>query len=617
MADEFLSYYQDELTFLRQMGAEFARKYPGPASQLDMEAGRSKDPHVERMLEAFAFLAARIHLKLNDEFPAITESLLSVLYPHYLRPIPSMALAQFHLDPQQGQLTTGLPVKRHSMLFTKPVDGYQCRFRTCYDLTLWPIQVTDAQWTTPDRLKPGIPTNAVAALRLEIAGLGDTPLGVLPISNLQFCLHGESRVVHALYELLCCNCSEIWVRNPQKRNATAAPLTRNSLRPMGFDDAEAMLPFSRRSFSGYRLFQEYFAFPEKFFFFDLGPLGPAWSPELTSKAEIVFLIDRFELRERQQLLETSVSKESIRLGCSPVVNLFPQTCEPILVDQLRSEYPVIPDIHRRSVMEVFSVDKVLSLDLETRSDIVHEPFYSYRHGTSRDRTKTFWHTRRAASMRRDDDGTDLFMSLVDLSGRQMHPQSDTVTVRSTCTNRELPGRLPLGTPRGKKDDETDFELEGAPAIKSIIALTKPSPTLRPELGGGLLLRLVSHLSLNYLSLVSDGKEALQEILKLYNFSDDPAIDKQIAGIATLTSSREFGPVESEDGIAFVRGTRVDIQFDEEQFTGGGVYLFASVIERFLGLYASMNSFSQLVARTQQRKEPVREWPARAGEQILL
>lgn len=612
--DEFLSYYQDELTFLRQMGAEFAAKYPGAASRLELETGRCNDPHVERMIEAFAFLTARIHLKLNDQFPLITESLLTILYPHYLRPIPSMTVAQFFLDPQQGQLTTGLPIKRHSTLFTKPVDGYQCRFRTCYDLVLWPIQINDAQWTTPDRLNLGISTNTAAALRLEIGQMGEIPLGALSLSNLQFCLDGEPRIVHALYELLCNNCVEILMRNPEKRNAKPVSLSQAVLRPMGFEENESMLPFSRRSFTGYRLLQEFFAFPSKFFFFELGPLD--WPKELGSKVEIIFLFNRFELNNRQQMLRTGVSASTFRVGCSPVVNLFPHSCEPILVDQLRPEYPIVTDIHRRGVIEIFSVDKVISLDSQTREEIIHEPFYSYRHGTVRERSKTFWHVRRETSMHRDDSGTEMYISLMDLSGRQMQPDSDTVTVRCMCTNRDLAGRLPLGEQRDKPGD-WDFQLEGAPAIKTIIALNKATPTLRPDLGSGMLWRLISHLSLNYLSLVTEGKEALQEILKLYDFTGDPAIEKQIAGISKLESSRGFGPVESEDGISFVRGTRVDVLFDEEQFVGGGVYLFASVLERFLGLYASLNSFSQLSARTEQRREPVREWPPRAGEQVLL
>jgi type VI secretion system protein ImpG len=200
---------------------------------------------------------------------------------------------------------------------------------------------------------------------------------------------------------------------------------------------------------------------------------------------------------------------------------------------------------------------------------------------------------------------------VDLSGRPIQPNVQALTVRTTCTNRDLPGRLPFGNEAG------DFDLEGAAPVKRVIALVKPTNTLRPPLAKNSLWRLISQLSLNYLSLVSDGKEALQEILRLYNFSGSTYSEKQIEGLTSLTSRRHFARVVSDDGVAFVRGTRVDVEFDEDQFVGGGVYLFAAVLECFLGLYVSMNSFSQLAARTRQRKEILKLWPPRAGQKILL
>src|SRR5689334_23497164 len=133
------------------MGAEFAGKYPRIASRLVLEPDKCEDPHVERLLEAFAFLAARVHLKIDDEFPEITESLLSIMYPHYLRPIPSMSVAQFQVDPEQVTPQAGLTLRRDAMLNSRPLQGVPCKFRTCYDLTFWPVEVADADWKTPDR----------------------------------------------------------------------------------------------------------------------------------------------------------------------------------------------------------------------------------------------------------------------------------------------------------------------------------------------------------------------------------------------------------------------------------------------------------------------------------
>jgi type VI secretion system protein ImpG len=193
----------------------------------------------------------------------------------------------------------------------------------------------------------------------------------------------------------------------------------------------------------------------------------------------------------------------------------------------------------------------------------------------------------------------------------VRPNVDTLMVRTICTNRDLPSRLPFG------DEGGDFELEGAIPIKRIVALVKPTDTIRPPLAKDSLWRLTSQLSLNYLSLVTEGREALQEILRLYNFTGSTYSEKQIEGITSLNSRRHFARVVSEDGMAFARGTHVELELDEEQFVGGGVFLFASVVEHFLGLYVSMNSFSQLQVRTRQRKETMRQWPPRAGRKILL
>jgi type VI secretion system protein ImpG len=610
--DDLLLYYERELTFLRQMGAEFAAKYPKVASRLVLEPDKCEDPHVERMLEAFSFLAARVHLKIDDEFPEITEALLGILYPHYLRPIPSMSVAEFHLDPEQVTPKTGLKLERGAVLNSRPVNGVPCKFRTGYDVTFWPVDVAAAEWKTPDRLQPAIRSSeAVAAVRLELHCRGDMTFSKLALNSLRFYLSGESNLIHSLYELLCNNCVQIVVRDPSpKPKVQPLYLTGDTLRPVGFADNEGILPYPRRSFLGYRLLQEYFCFPQKFFFVDLTGLDRVCDAGFGSKIEIILLISQFERGDRRQMLELGVSAKTFRLGCSPIINLFRQTAEPILLDHAHYEYPVVPDVSRRSATEVFEITEVVSANPQAQEVVRFEPFYSFRHGMSRTKTQAFWRAARRPSGLRDDEGTELFLSLVDLSSRPVQPDVDTLTVRTICSNRDLPARLPFGNEAG------DFELEGALPLKRIVALIKPTDTLRPPLAKDSLWRLVSQLSLNYLSLVEEGREALQEILRLYNFTGSTYSERQIAGLVSVASRRHFARVVSDDGVAFARGTQVDLEFDEEQFVGGGVYLFAAVLEYFLGLYVSVNSFSQLRVRTSQRKELLRQWPPRAGRKTL-
>jgi type VI secretion system protein ImpG len=293
-----------------------------------------------------------------------------------------------------------------------------------------------------------------------------------------------------------------------------------------------------------------------------------------------------------------------------VINLFELGAEPVLLQQTKFEYPVVPDTRRRNALEIFSIDDVLTTSPDRREVIHYEPFYGSHHGR-RGKAQAFWHASRRQSTRANDEGTEMFISMVDSTGRSARVGADTVTVRCTCTNRDLPSRLPFGNENG------DFELESGSAVKRIVSLRKPTSSVRPPLRRGLQWRLISHLSLNYLSLVEEGRGALQDILRLYNFSDETSLERQISGIAAIKSQRHFARVVSEHGISFARGIRVEMEFDEELFVGSGIYLFASILEQFLGLYTSLNSFSQLVLRTRQRKEVVREWRPRAGQKILM
>ncbi|MCK6556300.1 type VI secretion system baseplate subunit TssF [Candidatus Binatia bacterium] len=604
MADELLPYYERELAFLRQMGAEFAAKYPKIAARLQLESDRAEDPHVERMIQAAALLAARVHHKLDDEFPEITESLLNVVYPQYLAPVPSMAIAQFVLDPEQGKLTAGHRIERGTTLLSPAVDGQTCRFRTAYPVTLWPLEIAAAQLDTTARF--GLTARAAGAIRLEFACLGEGSIADLQIDRLRLFLHGESRLAYGLYELLFNHAQEVILRGLRggARTPTIVRLPPDVLRPAGLDDDENVLPVTHRSFAGYRLLQEYFALPEKFLFADLLHLDRAVTAGFAQRFEVLVLLDKLPR------FEQPVTADTFRLGCTPVVNLFEQLAEPIRLSHTRTEYRVIADVHRQQSTEVYSVDRVGSSRPDGQEVVEIYPFYSLRHAGTAEREGAYWYATRRASERRGDTGTEVYLSLVDTGFRPTLPAAETLAVATTCTNRDLPGRLPFGGGR------SDLEMEAAAPLSRIHCLLKPRETQRPPLRSAAQWRLISHLALNYLS-IADGPQALQEILKLYDFSGSAVIQQQIAGLVGLSSRRVVARPGSMPWNGFCRGIEVTLEFDEDRYVGSGVFLFAAVLERFLGLYASLNSFVQLVAFTRQREEALHRWPPRAGHQILL
>ena len=604
MAEELLTYYERELSFLRQVGAEFAEKYPKIASRLLLEADKSEDPHVERLIQGFAFLAARIRHKLDDDFPEITDSLLSVLYPHYLAPVPSMAVVQFVLDADRGKLTEAFHIARGARLYSPPVSGAPCRFRTAYPVVLWPLEVKSARLTAADGL--GATAKAVSVIRLALRVQGGASLGALGLDALRFFLHGDGHLVYPLYELLCNNVCEVQLRpGAAQKELKPIRLAGNCIRPVGFDPDDGLLPYGPRSFLGYRLLQEYFALPEKFLFVDVTGVDAAARAGFTEELEILVFFDHMPK------LGDALGPGTFRLGCAPVVNLFEQIAEPIRLSHTQSEYRVVVDGRRQDSTEVYSVDSVVSVAPDDPEPVTYQPFYSFKHGVDQEQQRAFWYATRRPSSRKGDAGTEVYLSLVDLDFKPTRPPADTLTVYVTCSNRDLPARLPFGGERGVLD------LEGAAPLSRILCLTKPTAAGRPPMGHGAQWRLISHLSLNYLSVSEGGREALQEILRLYDFSESPVVRQQIAGILDVKSRRVVGRPGSMPWNGFCRGLEVTLELDEDQYVGTGVYLFASVLEKFLGLYASLNSFMQLVARTRQRREPLKRWPPRAGEQILL
>jgi type VI secretion system protein ImpG len=616
MRDRLYAYYERELQFIRKTVWSFAEAYPEVASRLLLEPTKCEDPHVERIIEAVSMLTARIQLRLDDDFSEVTDALLGILYPHFLNPIPSATIVQLGLDPEQGKASQGVLVDRHTLLHAQPVDGVRCRFRTSYPVRLWPIEVAKVEVVPP----PGgpVPADARSALRIRLQALPGTQLHELSIDRLRFFLNAPAGLAGPLYRMLASDALGVVVQRGAKGSSSFLGAER--IRGMGFERDEGLLEYPRESFLGYRLLQEYFAFEAKFLFVEIGELPPAPPEQPYEFLDLLVLLP-------QPLADITIRPgvENLRLGCTPAVNLFPYLADPIRLTHQAIEYPVIPDARAPLAYEVHSVASVTSTVAGSNAVRSYQPFFGLRHGAVRDGELAFWHVTRRESLRKDDPGTELYLSLSDRDFAAARPPAEELHVRTFCTNRDLPAKLPFGTP-------DDLQIEGRPEITGIRCLHKPTQAIRAPIGAGSHWRIISHLALNHLSLADvaaaegarggaagEGQalEALREILTLYDFGDTSVTRQRIAGLTDLRVQRVLRRVGRGMEGGFARGLEVVLELDEEKFPGAGAFLFAAVLERFLGLYTSINSFTQTVARGRHEQGPPKRWPPRAGEVQVL
>jgi type VI secretion system protein ImpG len=597
--DAFLRCYLDELANLRRMGKEFAHSYPKIAARLELADGLSTDPDVERLIESFAFLTARLARRLDMELPEISAGLLGVLYPSLVNPIPPLAMARFDLDPSQGKITSARVVPRHTKLFAQSADGTVCRFRTAYPVELWPLDIVDVSLFPRSAFKaldarPSIAS--VLRVRLRTRGVS---LDEIDLKRLRLHLHGESTLVSALYDLLGHSLRGVALVADEENEAVFLP--EEMLAPVGFAPEEEVIPTPSNVHLGYRLLQEYVHAAAKFHFFDLSGLERCRARE---RMDIFFL---FADSPRSRL---ALERDTVLLGCTPIQNLFYKTTEPIRIDHRQTEYRLVADLRREAVTEIHSIRSVsMSSNPEKPTSDV-QPFFSFRHGSVASPETAFWHARRAATGRADRPGTDVWLSFVDLAFERAQPPTQIVYAHALCTNRELAVQLPAGA--ALQVEET------APPMR-IWCLTRPTDTAYPALGGSTLWKLVSSLSLNHLSL-SNGSaslDALRELLRLYNISGSPFVDRQIEGISEMHVRPIAGRIGAEAWRGFCRGTLVTLVFDETQFVGGSALLFASVLRRFFGLHAGINSFTQVAMKSLQRDQEWKRWPPLAGSQTVF
>lgn len=626
MDPRLLSLYEQELRYFRESTGEFARAFPKIAHRLGLEAQEVADPYVERLIEATAFLAARVNLKLDAEYPRFTGHLLDIVYPHFLAPTPAMGICAFGPDLQDANLAQGPTLPRGSGLRARQATGQNthCEFRTAQALRVWPIEIARAQYFSyaPDLPLAQHPRarEIRGGLRITLRATAGLTFSQIALDALDLYFGGADDVAWQLHECALGQPVGVLLRAAQP-TAPVHSLPGSAIEELGFGDDEALLPVTATGFSGFRLVQEYFAFAERFRFARVAGLAPLLARIEASEAELVLLFSRGDA-----VLEKLVSADNVLLHCVPVINLFPKRLDRVVVNEGVSQFHLLADRTRPQDFEIHSLTEVVGHgSAGTEGGALEQPFlpfYAAFHGTRHGHPAYYTTTRepRMLSQRQRRDGhrsshigSELYLQIVD---PQQAPYAATLrqlAVSALVSNRDLPLLLPVGR-------ENDFDCADSFPVQRVRMVRGPSRPVTPVVGSGLGWRVVDHLALNYLSLADSTREqgaaALREMLMLYAVHADEARQTQVRGLLSVASRPVTRRLPLAGPITFGRGLEVTLELDPAAFHGHSPFLFGALMSRWLARHVEVNHFVETVLRTAGQGERMR-WRPRCGTRQIL
>lgn len=604
MHKDILDYYERELAYLKQEGANFADTYPSIASHLRLTAEDVEDPHVSRLLEGVAFLNAGIHQRLDDDFNELTDSLLNQLYPHYQDPIPSFSIAQFVPKPEQNN---PISIPQGCVLETQSPDGSKIKFTTLHETQMEPFFVADAQFQQRPFNSPGsnLVPQAESLLKLALKGFTEEfSFQHLTHEKLRFFIRAPFRIASVMLEMLGRKCLNI-VAARDELDVQPVLLPLSSLRLSGYAETENLLPYRKTAQMGYRILSEFFLFPEKFLFFelDIDAIKPFFASD---KLMLNFYCDAINTD-----LERAISSDCFALNCTPIVNLFAETSEPIRLDHTQFEYQLLPSIRHSRNAEIISIESVEAISSDNNSVHTLFPFFGINHEQSIQGTPSlFWHSRRKITA----PHSQLMLSFTDLDLNSLQQEHYSVYAQMLCSNGNLPETLPFGGGQPKL-----YSAELTIPLENIRCVVAPTPSVRQAIEKSARWRVVSHLNLNQLSLNNSDEAlpALKEMLRLYDFTDSASTRAMINALIKLSVTPCAAAVTFGNQICMARGLDIELEVDEAGFTGSNLFIFGQVLQHFFSLYCSINSFTRLTLKIQGKEGIYHQWTPILGQRSLL
>lgn len=622
MRSHFLDYYNRELAYLRELGAEFAREYPKAAGRLGMNGIEVADPYVERLLEGFCFLTARVQMKMDAGFPRFSQRLLEIIYPNHLAPMPSMAIAQFHPDLRAGSLNQGFVVPAGTSLRSAIYSHLPtpCEFRTAHEVVLWPLDIVDARVTAvpPDwpAQRAGAWARARSVLRIRIAAQAGAALARLPIDRLALHVAAAEPYASRLIELVTARGMGVACRDPAD-GRWLAWLDRGAISHEGFGTNQALLPTDPRVFDGYRILHEYFAFPARGLFFAIEGIERAIGQAGSGELELIVPFDT-----RDATLERHIDTSALALHCTPIVNLFAKRTERVAVTPSSADYKLVVDRTRARDYEVYQVQRVIGHRVGDGGDCEFRPLYASVADDAtgfdacfalrREQHVVSTHGSRLGERSRYQ-GTDVYVTLVDRRHAPFDERIELLSADTLCTNRDLPLMMPLG-------GASDLTARLSAPIDRIKIIRGPTRPRSPLANDQATWQLIGHLGLNYQALTDIDDEAaadaLRSVLDIYADTTDAALQAQIRAIRKLACSSIFERVPHSGPLVFGRGVRITMTIDEQACSGENPYLLGAALEQFFARHASINAFTQFALRSPQRGD-IAAWPSRIGRRPVL
>ena len=609
--ESLLKYYELELGMLRTHQQEFGARDPGVAGALGLTGNSCQDPHIERLIEAYALCNARTAKKIDDARHVFTESMLEVNFPHYLRPFPACSIAHVDARGVPGQARDGIDIlPRGTLMHAPPYQGVVCKFRTAYDVVLAPLSLAGARFVPVMDVAAAVnlPSDIATAIAIDIVSTSATgTLEQLRLPAVRVFIDGTPSLTATLRDALFLHAAYAWI----EAGGVQLPLAQVPLRAVGFLPEEALLPRKPGSHRAYCLLTEYFACPDKFQFFDidLGQITPRLPPGCQRWTLHLGLRNIAASSAGARLLR-SVSASNLLLACTPVINLFQQAAAPIRLTQMHSEYPLLAEHKYAHAYDIHSVDAVRLLRQGAHAGtLTHcQPFYAMRHGQAA--KSRYWVARRDEARALSHPGYESSLAFVDGDEDDTYAGITTVSVDLTCSNRNLPSALPVGAPDG------DLRHEGPAGALPVRLLRQPSPAYRFKADLPAQARLLALLSLNHQSLLEDGLALFQEMLALHDLPASLMSQRQIQGIQALTQRASSTWMPDASGGVLVFGIDVLLTVDEEAYVGSGLHVFAQVIEHVLGMYVHVNSYCRLFVISHKSGKELLRCPPRNGQQAL-